>query len=55
MSETRWMSRGVRLRPVVESELADLVRLAAIGTADWTPQFVDLLEAADAAAAGLDE
>ena len=27
MSETRWMSRGVRLRPVVESELADLVRL----------------------------
>ena len=27
MSETRCMSRGVRLRPVVESELADLVRL----------------------------
>jgi hypothetical protein len=32
-----------------------VLRLAAIGTADWTPQFVDLLEAADDAAAGLDE
>jgi hypothetical protein len=32
-----------------------VLRLAAIGTADWTPQFVDLVEAADAAAAGLDE
>jgi hypothetical protein len=32
-----------------------VLRLAAIGTADWTPQFVELLEAADAAAAGLDE
>jgi hypothetical protein len=32
-----------------------VLRLRAIGTADWTPQFVDLLEAADAAGAGLDE
>jgi hypothetical protein len=31
-----------------------VLRLSAIGTADWTPQFADLLEAADAAAAGLD-
>jgi hypothetical protein len=32
-----------------------VLRLRAIGTADWTPQFVDLIEAADAAATGLDE
>jgi hypothetical protein len=32
-----------------------IIRLKAIGTADWTSQFVDLLEAANAAAAGLDE
>ena len=32
-----------------------VLRLRAIGTADWTPQFVDLIEATDAAATGLDE
>lgn len=31
-----------------------VLRLRAIGTADWTPEFVDLIEAADTAATGLD-
>jgi hypothetical protein len=31
-----------------------VLRLRAIGTADWTPQFVDLTEAAADAAPGLD-
>ena len=47
-SQSQWFGAARRGEHLI------VLRLSAIGTADWTPQFVDLLEAADTAAAGLD-